>query len=296
MSFIRSLATVVDNSRRRLHTWADENPEGMAKLALWLEDTSRNETSFADLAGSLLKSWVPLNWWHLQIGKQQRAVSLMTETGICLVWVPPLEILEAILEAACKEERDGSTQLRRSWQRRRTHRSPRRWQLHEALSAYRAKLIKPAQSLAATILSGVVEDHYGFDEFSSARSAFERESADARGRWSVRRTAVQEAIRIAILKSNRRPPGAGFNRHLSVHGVSEEQFTPAHALAGLMLVGGALRELHEIYRVTERGFGPSPRLDQHARDELRRRISELPGYEPGAQRHVAAAIEESSSS
>ncbi len=106
MSFIRSLATVVDNSRRRLHTWADENPEGMAKLALWLEDTSRNETSFADLAGSLLKSWVPLNWWHLQIGKQQRAVSLMTETGICLVWVPPLEILEAILEAACKEERD----------------------------------------------------------------------------------------------------------------------------------------------------------------------------------------------
>jgi hypothetical protein len=77
---------------------------------------------------------------------------------------------------------------------------------------------------------------------------------------------------MAILQSRYRPPGAGFNRHLSAHGVDPRQFREPHALEGLMLLGGSIRELHEIYRVAERGFGPSPRLDRYARDQLRLRV------------------------
>jgi hypothetical protein len=54
--------------------------------------------------------------------------------------------------------------------------------------------------------------------------------------------------------------------------VDPRQFCEPHALEGLMLLGGAIRELHEIYRVAERGFGPSPRLSEYARDELLGRI------------------------
>lgn len=158
----------------------------------------------------------------------------------------------------------------------------------EALEAQRAGFTKAAQSLTASVLSEVVQEHFGFDRFGNARDAFESEPASAARLWSLRRTAVQGAIHVAIMQSDDRPPDAGFNRHLSAHGVDPCQFCDPHALEGLMLLAGAIRELHEIYRVAEWGFGPSPKLSRFARAELHRRMEVAQrAREPGASHERA---------
>jgi hypothetical protein len=94
---------------------------------------------------------------------------------------------------------------------------------------------------------------------------------------------------MAIVQSRFRAPGEGFNRHLSAHGVDPRQFREAHALEGLMLLAGVLRELHEVYRVAERGFGPSPRLTRYAQAELLRRMPPpAPAGAPASARGASA--------
>jgi hypothetical protein len=235
-----------------------------------------------DLFQSFMEAFIPRNWWPLQIGMHERAQKVMAESGICLVWVPPAEVVEAIVLAEGKEGRDrvllaNAEQILDSVDRALMEAVHPKLEAtvaaaREALVAQQAGLAKAAQSLTATILSDVVEGHFGFDGFGSARSAFEREPANAAGLWAFRRTAVQEAIRVAIMRSEDLPSEAGFNRHLSAHGVDPRQFRQPHALEGLLLLAGAIRELQEIYRVAERGFGPSPRLDRYARAELLRRM------------------------
>lgn len=199
------------------------------------------------------------------------------------MWIPPAGIVEAIACARSKDDRDrvllaNAGPILEALDQaigEATHPelSATADAAHEAVAIYRDGRIRGAQALAAATLSEVVEGHFGFEKFSLARQAFENERPSDAGLWSYRRVAIQSAIHAAILRSEELGPAAGFNRHLSVHGVSGDQFRPAHALAGLMLVVGALRELHEIYRVAERGFGPSPRLGRHARDALQSRIS-----------------------
>lgn len=287
MSQSRSLSELAADFQQWLRDWIERNPEATARISLWAEDymmqPDRTDAPI-DLLKSFMDGLLPRNWWQLTIGRHQHAVKVMAETGVCLVWVPPGEVVDTILRAANKKERDAvllaNSELilasiaevldEATHPQLTTNTAAAR----EALDAYRAGFPGPAQSHAATILSGVVEDHYGW-KLGEAASAFEQEASGEVGLWSLRRTMIQEAVRTAILNYSKRPHEPGFNRHLSVHGVSEQQFTPAHALQGLMLVAGALRELHEIYRVAERGFGPSPRLDQHARAELRRRFPAL---------------------
>lgn len=286
MSSPASLSAIADDPRRRLDIWMAQNPEAVAKIWLWVDEQMakpEDAGSFAEVAKSFMEGLVPRNWWSLGIGTHQRASRLMAESGICLVWVPPPDVIKAIIRASDKEERDevlvdhaeailvaiDQVLTEVTHPRLSTTTAAAR----EAVAAHRAGFLKAAQSHAAAILGDVVERHLGFERFSNARCAFEREPADDAGLWSFRRVAVQAAIHAAISRSDELPPDAGFNRHLSVHGIDVRQFTPAHALAALMLVGGALRELHEIYRVAERGFGPSPRLRECATMELERRAA-----------------------
>jgi len=281
------MGTIPDLTRRFhrwLGGWIERNPEGAARIALWVEEqTERSEEAAPiDLLKSFFEGLVPRNWWPLQVGMHLQAQSVMTESGVCLVWVPPAPTVEAIVCASSKEDRDrvllanAETILGALDQvlGEATHSELVTTvdAAREAVAIYRGGHTRGAQTLAAATLGEVVEGHFGFEKFSVARRAFENEQTCDAGLWSYRRVAIQTAIRAAILRSEEQGSAAGFNRHLSVHGVSGDQFTPAHALAGLMLVVGALRELHEIYRVAERGFGPSPRLGRHAHDALQRRI------------------------
>jgi hypothetical protein len=280
----QSISDLAGQFHRWLGGWIERNPEGAARIALWIEEQTErsDEAAPIDLLKSFMDGLVPRNWWPLRLGMHLQAQSTMAESGICLVWVPPTGTVEAIVCAPSKEERDRvllantETILEALDQALGEATHPELTTTveaaREAVDTYRDGRMRGAQTLAAATLGEVVEGHFGFEKFSIARRAFESEQTSDAGLWSYRRVAIQTAIRAAILRSEEQGSAAGFNRHLSVHGVSGDQFTPAHALAGLMLVVGALRELHEIYRVAERGFGPSPRLGQHAQDALQRRI------------------------
>jgi hypothetical protein len=282
MAKTRSISDLAGEFHRWMGGWIERNPEGAARIALWVEERAERseEAAPADLLKSFVDGLVPRNWWPLGLGMHHRAQSVMAESGICLVWVPPAEIVEAIVYASSKDVRDRvlltntGTILEALDQvlGEATHPelSATADVAREAVAIYRDGRMRGAQTLAAATLGEVLESHFGFQKFSIARRAFENEQTSDAGFWSYRRVAIQTAIHAAILRSEEQGLATGFNRHLSVHGVSGDQFTPAHALAGLMLVVGALRELHEIYRVAERGFGPSPRLGRHAQAALRR--------------------------
>ena len=280
-----SITRLADEIRGRVGDWIERNPEGAARVVLWMEEQmERSEDPGApvDLAQSFMQALVPRNWWPLGIGLHGRARKVMAESGICLIWVPPAEIVQAVAHAESKKDRDevlvaNTARILDAVDEALAEAEHPRLGVtvaaaREALEAQRSGFTKPAQALTASVLSEVVQEHFGFDKFGYARQAFESEPSSAAGLWSSRRTAVQEAIHVAIMRSNDRPPEAGFNRHLSAHGVDPRQFCEPHGLEGLMLLAGAIRELQEIYRVAERGFGPSPRLSEFAVAELHRRM------------------------
>lgn len=268
--------------------WSERNPEGAARIALWAEEQLEKPEEAESLLG-LFKTFVdglmPHNWRSLQVGMHIPTRELMAESGICLAWVPPADVVEAMVHAASKAERDQvilanadailnsiDTVLSEA-----THPEIESTTAaaREAAASYRAGHAMAAQSLAAAVLGEVLENHLGFDAFSSARRAFEKEPNADSTLWSFRRVSVQAALHAAILRSEEQSANLGFNRHLSVHGVSDRQFTDAHSLSALMLVAGALRELHEMYRLGERGYACLPGLAQFAREQGRL-TSELP--------------------
>ncbi len=290
MPLAPSLQRLTGQFRQHLGDWIERDPEGAARIALWLEEelgSAEEAGAPADVFRSFVEGFVPRNWWPLTIGMQGQAQRMMAETGICLVWVPPAEVVEAIVCAKNKEDRDkillaNAEEILDAVELTLSEATHPQLEVtvagaRAALAAQRAGFGGPAQSHTASVLGEVIEGHYGFDDFGDARRAFKRELPTAAGLWSVRRATVQQAILMAIIQSKYRVPDAGFNRHLSAHGVDPRQFCEPHAIEGLMLLAGAVRELHEIYRVADRGFGPSPRLDQYAGKQLMRRIEQAGG-------------------
>lgn len=257
-----------------IQRWMETNPEASAKIMLWLEESnarglaSENEQpvrSFFDLI-------LPANWRSLRIGVLNRAQQLMIDDGICLAWVPGPDVLEAIVAAPTREERDqvlvekADAILRDIDQVVEEVRQPQldetKAVLIEAVGAFRAGYQVPAQSTAATVITDLLENHYGFRRFAEARDFFDNEHPERAGFWSSRRAAVQWVLRAAILGPHQRTGNGGFSRHLTAHSASRTQYTEAHALEALLLAAGSLREMQEIYRVSEYGFAATPHLSQ----------------------------------
>jgi hypothetical protein len=132
----------------------------------------------------------------------------------------------------------------------------------EALSAARAGLSGPCQAFCAAILTSILEDHYGYPSHADARRRFERETLATAGLSSQRRVVVQQALVKAFLNSAHLPDPDVFNRHVTVHSISDSQLSEANSLTALMLVAGAVRELQEVYLVSERGFAVTPRFER----------------------------------
>lgn len=268
---------------RRLGRWLKDNPEAEARIWLWIEQTGGGQLeghSVASLVQSFVNVVMPPNWAGLSVDLAERAKQVMLNSGLCLIWVPRAEIVQAIVTTSSKESRDGVL-LRHtdsivedieSVLKEVTH--PQLGELPcaiaEAVDAFHDGYTKASQALSAAALTGMVQDHYGFKKLSDARDAFEAEPPHSADSWYFRRSAIQWLVRDAILKSEDLPASSGFNRNLSVHRVDSEQCTKANALAALMLVTGALRELQEIYLIGERGIAVTPRLKQLAESSQRK--------------------------
>jgi len=219
----------------------------------------------------------PPNWQALPVGMNLQADKLICETGLCLVWVPEADVIAELVDSTDKHDRDAvlvrnTDPILDSIERVLTEVAhPQLGLLREsaleAVDTARAGFFGASQTLSATILTAVLEEHYGFT-FGLARQAFESEPPASAGLWSHRRALVQRAIHISILRSDLRSPDGGFNRHISGHGSDLDHLSQPHAVEALMLVGGTLREMHEVYRLAERGFAPTPQIKRSAAARL----------------------------
>jgi hypothetical protein len=267
---VETLLRVAKETQR----WMKENPEATAKILLWLEEGNRRQSSAEEvMAGrAIVDLFIPSNWRSLRIGVVNRAQLLMVETGICLAWVPGPDVIEALLRASNKEERDetllthtdsivtavedvlaevghpGLTELTQG--------------VLEAVAALDSGLPMASQAMSAAVITSVLQDHYGFKKFDEARAFFDNEHPGVASMWSSRRALVQWALRHAILGPHQRPADGSFSRHLTAHTVTSAQYTKANALGALLLAAGAVREMQEIYWVGKSGFAATPYLQQ----------------------------------
>jgi hypothetical protein len=263
-----------------LQRWAAANPEAIARLMVWLHDQRRQETDesgLLTLGRSFLLNIAPPNWQSLPAGAHVQVDRLICQTGLCLVWVPDAEVIVGLIRAPDKESRDEvlltsaerilDSVLARTDEVNHPELAGLRELAVEAVETHRSGFFAASQTLAAAILTGVIEDHYGF-RFVAAREAFDAEPPARAGLWSHRRALVQRAIQIAIVPSKFRREESGFNRHLTSHGTDTAHYEEARAIEALMLMAASLRELNETYRIAEMGFGASPRLEKYATKHL----------------------------
>ena len=271
----------------RLRSWAEENPEGMARLSHWVfnrlpaSEEDEEGLSLLSLMRSFMVNFAPPNWHSLPFGSVTRADHLVCESGLCLIWVPGPEVVAKLLQAPDKVARDTvlvncRAEILDSIDARlaevsHTELAELRALAAEAVQAARVGIPAAAQALAAAVLSAVVNDHYGFS-FGLAREEFETEAPATAGFWSHRRALVQRSLQLAILKTRDRPDDGGFNRHMSSHCSDPSHYGEAHAIEALLLMAGALRELEESYLIAELGFAISaPLRDYAARHSLQAR-------------------------
>lgn len=266
--------------RSRFQRWAAANPEAIARLMVWLRDQRSQESDepgLLALGRSFLLNIAPPNWQSLPTGAHVQVDRLICETGLCLVWVPDAEVIVGLIRAPDKESRDEvlltsadrilDSVLARTDEVNHPELAGLRELAVEAVETHRSGFFAASQTLAAAILTGVIEDHYGF-RFVAAREAFDAEPPARAGLWSHRRALVQRAIQIAIVPSKFRREESGFNRHLTSHGTDTAHYEEARAIEALMLMAASLRELNETYRIAEMGFGASPRLEKYATKHL----------------------------
>ena len=122
----------------------------------------------------------------------QKADTLMSETGLCLVWVPDADIVIKLVEAADRGDRDAILELNsdrilgsiEAAIEEVVHPQLRalRDTTAEAAQAARSGFFGASQTLSATVLTGILEDHYGFS-FGLARQAFDAEPTCRR--WAL---------------------------------------------------------------------------------------------------------------
>jgi len=259
-----SLFTGLGELITALGRWVEANPEAVAKILLWLQESERRQVSPDGSSGrSFLELILPANWIGLRAGVLEKAQQVMVETGVCLAWAPNAQVIEALVRAPDEATRDKellrhATLILEDLEAVLAEvESPYLGELKEGLSqavvAYRAGLPMPAQAMAAAIVTTVLEGHYGFEHFKNARQSFGEERPEAAGIWSSRRASVQWAIRMSILNQQHRPIHGRFNRHLTAHDLDSGQYDEVNALTGLLLAGGSLRELQEMYWLAERG-------------------------------------------
>lgn len=251
---------------RGIGVWAEENPQAFETVVWVLEEIGAPpREQEVDMPGTVrfLRRLLPANWLEMRIGLQNAARRTMAETGICLAWVPRADVIAAIVAAKSPEDRgralvsneaeileDLAAALEEAT-------SPELADLaksaRQAVAAYRAGLRRPAQALAGAAITTVLADHFGEDNFAEARKRLAPRAPSAVDLRVARRAMLEWCLLAAIALSYTDPP-LGFNRHLTAHQVGPDHYTDENALAGLMLLVGLLRELHEVYAIGDHGI------------------------------------------
>jgi hypothetical protein len=260
------LSAPIQRLMRGIGAWAERNTRAFEMIVWALSEIGKPpDGQEADLRGTerLLRRIVPANWLEMRIGLQEAARRTMAEAGIRLAWVPRPDVIAAIVATKGHEGRDLALVANQAeiladleaaladvMSRELTDLTD---SARQAVEAYRAGLRRPAQALAGAAITTVLTDHFGEGNFAEARRRLTPRPPAATD-LRVARRAMLEWCLLAAIGLSYTEPSPGFNRHLTAHRVGPEQYSDPNALAGLMLLVGLLRELHEIYAIGDHGI------------------------------------------
>jgi hypothetical protein len=239
-----------------VNRWAIEANRALVPVRAWLAEHGP-EVAEVMLALKRFSAGAHVeNWAELDEDEWLAALDLMrADDGVPIAWLPPGPIVKELVAASDHEERnrvlmahekeiaaDGRRVLAEV-----THANLAglRSAIASAWDAWDADLTMPAQALAAAAVVAIIDEHLGFEAFSDFRKKWEPHRDVHSAEWELtafRVAAVMCSLSTAVQREDQ-GPFPGFNRHTTLHGLDQAQYSRANALRALMLVTSAAREL-----------------------------------------------------
>jgi hypothetical protein len=219
---------------------------------------------FAKRAATLLDDSVADNWPD---GEWSEVIECVEATGLALVWVPREQVVVELLREAddagwnlvLLNHRDDIIDDCRScldavdvnaWDDPEESRTvaDQVGALRDACDALGARLSRPAQTTAGSVITTALQHIVGY-KVMKARRELERHSLHEMPVVLIRWAVTAYALRCALdtyQPENGDPIPTRFNRHATAHSLGGVQFTDANAIAGVMLATSLMRELTEL--------------------------------------------------
>jgi hypothetical protein len=264
--FIRWTETAREASEqaRRLFT-SPAYTEGLGRQLR--EAISKNAPALRELARQWHRLWeeaIPPNWAGLEPDEIMHVLDRVGETGYCLVWVPRVELVRAIIGHAPSSAagillghredvlRDlGATLADVDHPDLQEHRKA----AEEAVRVFRGGDFRAAQALANCVLTS--ELHVWFEmKMSAATKRVTAANPTDAPIQELRLHTIYLALNKALDRFYPAAPAADFsrfNRHNTAHRITRKQWTEANALSALLLAVSFLRELNYWFHLGVRG-------------------------------------------
>ena len=232
---------------------------------------------FRELAGSVIPQlirlpplkldlptdWFPPNWEKLPDLDINKAISIIVDEGVPLVWVPQPDIVTELAGASTADERDviliasrgdiAADCLTVIGEISDVNLTPLAGLAAEAVRAMQCGHSPAAQALAGNVFDTLLRDTTrrgvifggapaGYFQYGKVRNQIELASDE-----TVIRRFRPDCVLSAALSALQQyepsdPPPARFARHATAHRACPEQYTPLNAVVAVMLMTSMLRE------------------------------------------------------
>jgi hypothetical protein len=220
---------------------------------------------------------LPDNWHETEIDIMP-VIDAIKDSGICLVWTPRAELVDAIVAerdtparyALLTSEREALlTDLEAVLDTARDvnlagHGSAASF-AREAIEAAREGHMTAAQALAACGLARVIHESFGWKRLGEMHKRFKDSDPAAVKALLFKATLLGSCTARALIDTEDASP-EGFNRHATLHG-HRSFFSDANALTGVMLLVGWIREFKWISDHHPQMF-ISPRIERSGGAEM----------------------------
>lgn len=243
--FAAQWATQAESIRRQMAAFLD-NPE----FRRTLESLQR-----------IAETYLPANWRGHRISFD-RAWQVAADEGLPLVWVPRGELVVALLDLEDTEARwallaeraadivddCASVTATVTLPELAEHRE----RLEQVIAAHRDGHPEAAQALAAVVFTSLLQYAYGHGKLVNVKKSPLRATGGDPSELSIRLykgALLIEAAQPAVDSIGDLVPEdqwGRFNRNLTLHRVSRQQYTDAHAVAAIMLATALLAEAQAL--------------------------------------------------
>lgn len=199
------------------------------------------------------RGWPP-NWGEPHVSTWRPAVECIRDDHLPLVWLPQRDLA---LHLATLDDHDARQRL--LVERRRTlaaeidrisdevvtnQLADVARALREVATELRTGRYLGAQALSAVVLAELAKNTFGHNQLKLARESFDRGDPMSVSIRNLRTSLV--LLPAAMALRNAAEPRSGYNRHLTVHELTADQYTPPHAVRAAMVAASLAREADRL--------------------------------------------------